>query len=312
MYVVKHLIFWKILLPLLILVVARVILLVRRYRHFCPLRSGSVVLITGAGRGIGLEFAHFFSRAGCYVVLVGRDVEGLRAAQASCLEAGAAGTEVIVADLSTAEGTDRVVLELQQLLTTLSLEKEFRYLVLNAGHGAVVPFSPLPTFIDVCRKVMEINYFANVRLLQQLLPLLEGCHSTECPSRVIAVSSLAGVLPSTLRTPYAASKHALQGFVNTLRGETAVHITLCCPGYVDTDFHRKAHLMDEHVVHHPSPRRGISPAACVQVCMDGALHSDPEVIMTLTGKLGYILRPVFTRLVDARAKKVSLDSLQGQ
>ncbi|ESL06205.1 hypothetical protein TRSC58_06123 [Trypanosoma rangeli SC58] len=156
--------------------------------------------------------------------------------------------------------------------------------------------------------MMQINYSSNVRLLQQLLPLLERTNSATALSRIIVLSSLAGVLPSIYRSAYTASKHAIQGFMNALRGETAVPITLCCPGYVDTDFHQRAQLAGNFT---PSnTRRGVPAQVCAQICLDGALRGDSEVITTVSGKLGYILRPIFTKFIDAQAKRVSLHSLE--
>ncbi|KEG10113.1 short-chain dehydrogenase [Trypanosoma grayi] len=289
----------KVALSLLAIIVVRA--MVRRAR--CrPLTRGSVALITGGGGGIGLEFARFFARSGCRVVLVGRNAEALREAQASCIALGAPSADIIVADLSTVDGTDKVGAELQQQ------EHPVKYMVLNAGAGAIVPFSSGPEFHAICENMMQINYFANVRLLQQLLPILEKTHSAENPSRVVVVSSLAGVLPSIYRSAYTASKHAIQGFMNALRGETSVSITLCCPGYVDTDFHRRAQLQGSLAT--GNHRRGVPPDVCVQQCMTGALCGDAEVLTTLTGKLGYVLRPVFTSLIDTQAKKMSVRSLQ--
>ncbi|PWV09658.1 putative short-chain dehydrogenase [Trypanosoma cruzi] len=273
-----------------------------RHRRGEKLVPGSIAVITGGGSGIGLEFAYLFARAGCHVVLVGRNAENLHAARASCLSLGAPTAEVVVADLSTVEGTDKVGDALQ------GRQEPLKYVVLNAGAGAIVPFSSDPSFNDVCDKMMQINYFSNVRLLQHLLPALEKSNSAACSSRVIVLSSLAGVLPSVYRSAYTASKHAIQGFMNALRGETAVPITLCCPGYVDTDFHQRAQLTGAFAS--SNTRRGVPAHVCARACLDGALRGDAEVLTTLPGKLGYILRPIFTKFIDARAKKISLHSLQ--
>ncbi|RNF07994.1 short-chain dehydrogenase [Trypanosoma conorhini] len=271
-------------------------------RRTGKLVPGSTAVITGGGSGIGLEFARLFAKANCHVVLVGRNAENLRAAQASCLSLGAPTAAYVVADLTTVEGTSKVGDALR------ARQEPLKYLVLNAGAGAIAAFSSDPSFTDNCNELMQINYFSNVRLLQQLLPLLEKAHSTTAPSRIVVLSSLAGVLPSIYRSAYTASKHAIQGFMNALRGETAVAITLCCPGYVDTDFHQRAQLAGSFAS--SNTRRGVSAKECARVCLEGALRGDSEVITTLSGKLGYILRPIFTKFIDAQAKRISLHSLQ--
>lgn len=280
----------------------------RRRRQ--PIQPHAVTLVTGGGSGIGLALALEFARAKNRIVLVGRNTTALESAANECRAAGASQVNIVVADLMTRDGTTYVVDEVQRLHPD-----KLKYLVLNAGAGAILPFSAEEKFEQVCRDVMEINYFSNVRLLQGLLPVLESNHSPSSPSRIVAISSLAGVLPSILRSPYTASKHAFQGFMNALRGETNVAITLCCPGYVDTDFHQRAAIPNASSNANGSgsahnQRRGIPPAACAKICVEGALRNDAEVIMTLSGKLGYRLRPFFTSIVDKMAKKKSLDSLK--
>lgn len=288
------------------------------FRYFrrapIPIEQNSVTLITGGGSGIGLALALEFSKAKNRIILAGRNETALKCAANECLQAGASEVQIVVADLMTTEGTSYVVKRVEELYP-----EQLHYLVLNAGSGAILPFSREPKFEQVCRDLIEINYLANVRLLQGLLGTLEHTNSRSSPSRIVAISSLAGVLPSILRTPYTASKHAFQGFMNALRGETAVSITLCCPGYVDTDFHARASSLrgntDNQQVGNKgekqySERRGIAPSKCARLCIDGATHGEPEIIMSVSGKLGYTLRPIFTRLIDHFAKKKSLDSLK--
>lgn len=276
------------------------------------LEAGAIAVITGGGSGVGLELARIFAAARCRVVLVGRNEASLKEAVAICKAAGAASADYIIADLCAADGASSAAAAVKCLHAT-RLES-VKYLVLNAGAGAIAPFACDARFEQITRDMMEINYFANVRLLQQLMPLLSANNARDGPrrpSRIIVLSSLAGVLPSIVRSAYTASKHAIQGFMNALRGETAVPITLCCPGYVDTDFHQRVLTADGK----PLPghqRRGVSPAVCAGACVQGALSGDAEVIMTLAGKLGYALRPLLTGIVDTQAKRMSLKSLEGK
>ncbi|ORC91411.1 short-chain dehydrogenase [Trypanosoma theileri] len=280
----------------------------RRRARRRPLRPGGVALITGGGSGIGLAIARYFARAGCSVLLVGRNEDALRSAQTACRTLGAPSADVIVADLCTVEGTSKVGAAVRAWQKEHGSEEPFKYLVLNAGAGAILPFASQPSFYTVCEDMMQINYFANVRLLQQLLPLLAETHSENDPSRVIVMSSLAGILPSTFRSAYTAAKHAIQGFMNALRGETDVAITLCCPGYVDTEFHKLAQQGGSMAG--SNHRRGVPPEVCAEQCMSGVLQGDAEVLTTLTGRLGYVLRPIFTSFIDNRAKEMSTRSLK--
>ncbi|CCW65665.1 unnamed protein product [Phytomonas sp. EM1] len=97
--------------------------------------------------------------------------------------------------------------------------------------------------------------------------------------------------------------------MNALRGEAGVPITIACPGYVDTDFHRRVITASGEPLP-GSQRRGISPETCAKICLDAALHGDSEVIFGFSGKLGYALRPLCPDVVDAVARWISLRSIR--
>lgn len=91
----------------------------------------------------------------------------------------------------------------------------------------------LETGLDVDRRLMEVNYFGTMALTKTVLPhlLRQGA------GRVAVVSSLVGKFGTPYRSAYAASKHALHGFFDSLRAEltvTGVGITIICPGFIRT------------------------------------------------------------------------------
>lgn len=103
--------------------------------------------------------------------------------------------------------------------------------IYNAGITWIGPFAELSDAAH--RKVFDINYFAAVnmaRLLQADLRASKGTH--------LAISSVAGFSPLYLRTAYAASKHALEGFFKSLRSEEKPHGVRCliaAPSFVATN-----------------------------------------------------------------------------
>lgn len=277
-----------------------------------PLCTKSVAVITGGGSGIGLEIAKLLSKQGCHVVLVGRSAKTLDAAMEECSRCGASGVYAIPCDVTCAEDVSRLLKDVGGLCKDQQLSLGF--LALNAGQGAIHPFDESAQFLAVARQLMEVNYFANVRLIQSFLPLLRLTNRNSlCPARICVVSSLAGVLPSTLRSAYTASKHAMQGFANALRGELdakQVTLTLCCPGYVETEFHAKAASVGSSPNSSSHKREGcMSAEECARECIVASCLSKAECIMTSSGKLGYMLRPVLTGLVDRIAVKKSYKSV---
>jgi short-subunit dehydrogenase len=86
---------------------------------------------------------------------------------------------------------------------------------------------------DVERALMEVNYFGPVALTKAVLPSMRARHA----GHIVVVSSVMGYLGTPGRSTYAAAKHALHGYFDSLRAELwreRLHVTLVCPGYVKT------------------------------------------------------------------------------
>ncbi len=106
------------------------------------------------------------------------------------------------------------------------------FLILNGGLSQ--RGTALSTDIEVTRRIMEVNFFGNVALTRAVAPSMV----TQGSGHVVAVSSVVGYVGTPLRSTYAASKHALHGYFDSLRYELAregVQVTLICPGYIHTD-----------------------------------------------------------------------------
>jgi dehydrogenase/reductase SDR family protein 7B len=91
----------------------------------------------------------------------------------------------------------------------------------------------IETDIKVDQQLMTVNHLANVAIVKAILPQLIAQPS----AKIGVVSSLVGRVGSPYRTGYAASKHALHGFFDSLRAEIpeSVSITMVCPGFVKTN-----------------------------------------------------------------------------
>ena len=91
----------------------------------------------------------------------------------------------------------------------------------------------IDTDIKVDQQLMTVNHLANVAIVKSILPQLIAQPS----AKIGVVSSLVGRVGSPYRTGYAASKHALHGFFDSLRAEIpeTVSVTMVCPGFVKTN-----------------------------------------------------------------------------
>ncbi|MGD1053513.1 MAG: SDR family NAD(P)-dependent oxidoreductase [Candidatus Dormibacteria bacterium] len=181
-----------------------------------------VVLVTGASSGIGAATARRFAEMSrTELVLVARREERL---QALAREIG--GATVIAADLTAPGAPSHIAAVVEERHGRLDA------LVNNAGAGWGGRFAEAG-WANVAR-TMELNFDAQVRLTEALLPLLRRC----APSSIVNVASTAGRVARAGAGAYAASKFALCGWTDALHGEErghGVHVGLVLPGFVPTE-----------------------------------------------------------------------------
>ncbi|MEM7113348.1 MAG: SDR family oxidoreductase [Chloroflexota bacterium] len=186
--------------------------------------ADKVVLVTGGSRGIGLMIAHGFVVNGAKVYISSRKTA---VCDATAAELSKLGTCISVpADLSTAEGRDKLVSRLKAEETSLDV------LVNNAGAAWGAPFADYPE--SGYDKVMDINVKAIFMLTQSLLPLLEANASTANPARVINIGSIDGIqVPNVDNYAYSASKAAVHHLTKVLGvrlGRQGITVNAIAPG----------------------------------------------------------------------------------
>jgi short-subunit dehydrogenase len=192
-----------------------------------------VALVTGASAGIGQSFAVELGRSGHDLVLVARRRERLEALAARLLEEHGATGEVLVADLATPEGVDRVAARAGAGPLDL--------VVNNAGFGGYRPFVELDP--KVADGLLSIHIRAAVQLSRAALPGMVARDSGAIVN-VASLLALSGSVPPAaflpFRAVYAGAKAFLLTFTQTLAGELAsskVRVQVCLPGLVKTEFH---------------------------------------------------------------------------
>jgi NAD(P)-dependent dehydrogenase (short-subunit alcohol dehydrogenase family) len=179
-----------------------------------------VVLVTGASRGIGKAIAQKFAQAGYQVFGTTR-------------QASPVGTEarVLRLDVQEEESVEKCV------NAVLAQTGRIDFLINNAGfsiYGAIEEVSLAQT-----KAVFETNFFGVVRMTQAVLPTMRR----QASGRVINIGSLAGFLPMPYQAAYAASKHALAGWTETLDFEVrrfGIRAILIQPGFIRTDIDRNS------------------------------------------------------------------------
>ncbi|MCC3156558.1 SDR family oxidoreductase [Hymenobacter sp. 15J16-1T3B] len=184
--------------------------------------QNQVVWVTGASAGIGEALARAFAQAGARLVLSARNEADLQRVAAACAPA-----EVLVVPLDLANAASLPAKAAQVLA-------HFGRLDVLVNNGGVSQRSlALETALEVDRRLMEVNYFGTVALSKAVLPQL----LRQGRGRIVTISSLVGKFGTPYRSAYAASKHALHGFFDSLRAElrgSGVGVTMLCPGFIRT------------------------------------------------------------------------------
>ena len=191
--------------------------------------SRPFAVVTGASTGIGRELAHQFASHG-FDVLITADEAELDVAAGQLAEHGTTVQEV-VADLSTPDGTERV------LAAITATGWPVDALALNAGIGNGGAFTDIPLADE--QRLIGVNIGATVHLAKRLIPDMVRRGA----GRVLFTSSIASQMPGPYYATYAASKAFIQSFAHALRYElkdTGVTVTALLPGPTDTEFFDRA------------------------------------------------------------------------
>ena len=185
--------------------------------------ADKVVLISGAAGGLGAALCRRFAAAGARVAAMDRDTERL-AESVAALRSSGAKVLAVPGDVADPISCQSAV------AATLAHFGALDGLINNAGisHRSLLQ----DTDPAVIRRVMEVNFFGALYLTHAALP-----HILARRGVIAAISSVAGFAPLIGRTGYAASKHALHGFFDSLRCEVedaGVSVCLICPSFIST------------------------------------------------------------------------------
>jgi UDP-glucose 4-epimerase len=194
----------------------------QRFPAFASLRD-KVAVVTGSGSGIGAALARRLARVGARVALLDRDADAVSEVAAELAEEGRS-CIAVVCDVTSADACRSALDEVRARFGGIDV------LVNNAGITHLGRFDETDT--DVLRRVMEVNFFGAVHCTRAALPAL-----LERRGDIVVLGSVAGLAPLATRTGYAASKHALHGFFESLRAEhlhDGLGVLLVDPGFVET------------------------------------------------------------------------------
>ena len=255
------------------------------------------VWITGASSGIGRALALELALREAFLILSSRNREKLEALRQ---ETGRDADKCLVVplDVSDSAAVVRVAGEV------LARVPRVDYLFNNAGvsqRGLI-----RETTLEVDRKIMEINYFGAIALTKAVLPRM----IEQGGGHVVVTSSVVGKFGFPLRSAYAASKHALHGFFETLLVEekkSGITVTLLVPGHIVTDVSINALTAtgDRYGKMDPGQAKGMSVEKAVKQILRAVEKKKREVVVGRIDAWSVYLKKYFPGLFFRLAGKVS-------
>lgn len=255
-----------------------------------------VAWITGASAGIGEALALALAAEGAALVLSARNEKALNEVAKKCIAAGAVNVLVQPLDLSRSENFETIAKNVLSKMKTVDI------LVNNGGvsQRALVKDSPL----ELYRQLMEVNYFGAVALTKAVLPEMIA----KKKGYIISMSSLVGKIGSPLRSGYAASKHALHGFFDSLRAEVyddGISVLMVCPGFIKTNVSLNALTAEGKASGKMDTNqdRGMLPAELAQKVLSAVSAGKQEIYVGGKEILALYIKRFFPRLLNKIVRK---------
>jgi NAD(P)-dependent dehydrogenase (short-subunit alcohol dehydrogenase family) len=242
-----------------------------------------VAIVTGASGGIGEATARALHAAGYRVFGTYRRPPATRSP----------GLEYLVCDVTSDELVKAAVGEV------LSKTGRIDLLVNNAGVGLLAGAEE--SSLEQAKSLFDVNLFGVIRMTKAVLPIMRRQGS----GRIVNISSVMGLIPAPFMALYAASKHALEGYSESLDHEirgSGVRVVLVEPAYTRTSFEGNVYRADQQLAVY-QPARSNAEA----VFRDGMKNADaPELVASAVVEASTAATPRRRYTAGRTARQVSL------
>ncbi len=248
-----------------------------------------VVIITGASSGIGKALAYEFSRRGSKIVIGARNKEHLADIAQDINQKGG---DVIFAITDVSNEIDCKNL----INTAIDHYGKVDILINNAGISMRALFEK--TDLKVIKRLMDVNFWGAVYCTKHALP-----HILAQKGSVVAVSSIGGIKGLPARTGYSASKFAMDGFMESLRGENLkndLHVLIAYPGFTASNI-RNTSLSGTGDQQGESPRNEGNMMTAEEVAQHiykAVARRKNKIILTMQGKMLTSINKFFPDMLD--------------
>ncbi len=222
-----------------------------------------VIWITGASSGIGEALVYECAKEGAQLIISARREDELKRVATNCSKGihsdkiDSKNILVLPLDLEHTETIEEKVNQVIQKFGRIDV------LVNNSGMGHRTKAVNTPTSVD--RKVMEVNFFGTINLTKAVARVMQKQQS----GKLVVISSIMGKYGMPLYSTYAASKHALYGYFESLRQELFkdnIKVLIVSPGFINTDVSTKLLKEDgtAYGIKSDAQEKGMSATDCAK------------------------------------------------
>jgi len=259
--------------------------------------KNKVVWVTGASSGIGKATALALSDKGAKLVISGRNETNLLVTKNTCKNPNL--VKIVAFDLANYNNLSNKAAQAINAFGGVDI-------LINNG-GISQRSLAEETNISVDKKIMETNYLGTVALTKALLPHFIKRRS----GRFVVVTSVTGKIGTPLRSSYAASKHALHGFFDSLRAEVYkynIKVTLICPGFVQTNVSVNALTGDGKPQNKMdnATKNGISPEQLAAKMLKAIKKDKQEQAIGHKEIYGVLIKRFFPKIAAKIIRKVNV------
>ncbi|HEY8119068.1 MAG TPA: oxidoreductase [Methylophilaceae bacterium] len=231
--------------------------------------KSKIAIVTGASSGIGEATAELLANSGYKVY--GTSRKGAQAAQRSY--------KMISLDVNSEESIEAALKEVIQIEGRIDL------LVNNAGFG-VAPGGAEESSIEQTKMIFDTNFFGIVRMTRAVVPYMRK----QGEGRIINIGSILGLIPAPYMATYAATKHAVEGFSESLDHELrtrGIRVSVVEPGYTNTQFEANTLEVDVKIDEYNLARKALAKLMKVAI----AAGDDPKVVANVVLKAASAKHP---------------------
>lgn len=255
----------------------------------------NVAIITGASSGIGRELALQLADGGAWLALAARNEAGLNEVGVLCRERG--GRALVVPTDVSVNHQCRDLID-----ATVSEYGRIDTLINNAGISMWSRFDELET-LEFFDTIMRVNYLGAVYCTYWALP-----HLKDTKGRIVGVLSLTGRTGVPTRSGYAASKHAMAGFFDSLRIElidSGITVTMIYPDFIATEARKHAFGPDGKPMGDSPVREAeiMTAEECSRQIIKAMGRRKRELIMSARGRIGQWIKLIAPGLIDRIARR---------